>query len=521
MNNRLLHCFLALAALVLAGCQSPRIAEVSDKYSPGNEGSVTASILGNARQREGKITNKERTILQTVGPIHFNELLAKISSAPKLSTLGEHTIGNLKQLKTQALELNSRLITLLQGYQSKEPELTQEYEISHRECCARLSREILDQINNGNAKQAENTWLMIDSELEQQQRASIVSALSVKHAKSITQNTYEAALLTSTFLANETVKAELPNNRYAELVDRLTVAVLAQPEGDRKDALKKLELFETAQNKCATKMSEATKLKIAASISDLQDKLLIRIHLVDTFNKSEHSIRDFNTALTNKLRSLFSSLSPCFTRVEKLTEDLSTQTMGNTSFETLGACLRALKPIPNTNRRLLLLTEVKSVRVEREPRDREILRIEEFTSDTTLFDAFREGFRTSGMVSHYECVKETQLAQVAASVDVILYDISTGKVVFRETVDPQKRFSSVNISNPMMVGQDAIRVGGRSQGVGPLKQVPVSNPPRHVQAVMNLSTGPLPSNSAMVQEIFGMSVSLIAEKLESYLRAAN
>jgi hypothetical protein len=518
MKNLFSRWLLVFAIGVLSGCQTPRVSEVSSNYTPGNEDQVTASILGNARQRGGKITKKEQDLLQVVGPVRFNQLLAEISNAPKSTTIGANTIAGVKQLKEQAQDLNNRLVTLLPGYQSRESELTQAYEISHRACCDRLAGEILNRIKDGNADKAENTWLAVDRDLTQQQRASIVSALSGKYAESLAENTYGAVLLGSTFLANETVKTELPKERYAELTDRLIGAALSQPDGDRKDGLKKLELLETIQKKHGAELPEASKSKIAASISDLQDKFVIRMHPVETFNKSGQSIRDFNTALADKLRATFSSLSPYFTRVEKLPDDLSSQTMGSTPFETLNECLRALKPIPNSNRRLLLLTEVRSVRVEKEPRDRETVRIEWTSSDMTFGEAFRLGLASSGKISHFECDKETQRAQVSASVEVVLYDVPTGKVVFRETVDPDKSFSSVQMSNLMAVGQDTI--GGNP--VGPLKKVPVNGtPPRHVQRVMSQSTGSLPSNSAMTQEIFRMSASLIGEKLEGFLRSGS
>ena len=518
MNKRAFNVLGVFALAVVCGCQSTRIIEISDKYSPGNERQVAANILENAWQRGGKITKKEQVILQVVGPIRFNELLAEISNAPKSPIISGNTIGSLKQLKDQALELNGHLVTLLQGYQTRETEATQAHETSRRECCALLTRLVLDRINNGDADEAENTWLVIDRDLERQQRASIVSALSVKYAESLAQKTYRAVLLGSTFLANETVKAELPKDRYAELADHLIGAALAQPDGERRDdALKKLELLEAIQKQHSTKLSDASKTKIAASISGLQDKFLIRMHPVETFNKSDQSIRDFNTALTDKLHSTFSSLSPHFTRVEKLPEDLSSQALGGAAFETLNDCLRALKPIPNSKRRLLLLTEVKSVRVQKEPRDRETVRIERLRSGMSFGEIIDQALISSGAISHFECDKETQRAQVTSAVAVVLYDLTTGKIVLRETIDSEKSFSSVQMSNLMAIGQDTIN----GSPVGPLKKVPANerNAPRHVRQVMEQSTETLPSNSAMAQEIFRMSASMVSEKIEAFLRS--
>lgn len=516
MNKLSIEYFLVLGFMLLSGCQTPRVSEVSDKYSPGDEGVVAASILGNARQREGKITKKEQELLQVVGPIRFNQFLSEISKAPKSPDIGENSMVSLKQFKEQALELNSRLVALLQGYESREPEVTHAYEISHTECCAQFTRQILNRIKNGNPDQAENTWLAIDRDLDQQQRANIVSALSGKYAESLAQKAPGAVLSGSAFLANETVKNELPKAQYNELAERLAGAALAQPDGDRREAVKKIVMLETIQKKHGKELSEASKTEIAASISDLQDKFIIRINPIEAFNKSGQSVRDFNTALTDKLRATFSSLAPYFAQVEKLPEDISAQALGNTPFETLNECLKSLKPIPNSNRRLILLTEVKSVRVEKEPKDRETVRIERTTSDTSLWEAFSIGATSGGgKFSHFECDKETQKAQVIALVEVVLCDVATGKVVLRETVEPEKCFSSIQIANLMAVGQDTIN----GSPTGPLKKVPAGNKlPKHVQQVMSQSTGPLPSNSAMTQEILQASASIVCGKLESYFR---
>lgn len=518
MNKLILHCVSAFAVVIFAGCQTSLISDVSGTYSLGSEGKVTASILGNASQRGGKITRKEQELLQTVGPIRFNQLLAEISNAPKSESIGANTVADVKQLKESALDLNSRLDKLLPGYQSRGPELAQTYEISHRECCDRLAGEILKRIKDGDANQAEDTWLAVDRDLSQPQRASIVSALSTTYAELLAQNTYRAVLLGSTFLANATVKSELPKDRYAELVGRLTGAVMAQPDDKKRDALQKLDLLETIQRKHGAELPEASKTQIAASMSDIQEKFIIRIHPVEAFNRSSQSIRDFNVALADKLRSTFSSLSPFFTRIEKTPDDLSAQALGSKPFETLNECLKSVKAIPNSNRRLLLLTEVRTVRVEKEPRDRQTVRIERLISGMKIGEVFRQGLMSSGSPSHYECDKETQRALANATVELVLYDLTTGKTVLRETLEPEKSFSSVQMSNLMVVGQDTVN----GNPVGPLKKVPVgdpSNPPRHVQQVMSESTGSLPSNSAMTQEIFQMAASMISAKIEAFLRS--
>ena len=512
--NQCLTLLVLLVAVSLSGCQTTHVSKVSDKYSGGDEGQVVANIFGNARQRGGKLSKKEQDLLQIVGHIRLNQFLEGMTNSLKFSETRGEAIKNIKGLKEKAFELNGRLASLLQEYQSKESEISQAYEVTHRESCARVTNEILDQINNGNSDKAENTWLVFNDDLDRDQRASIVSALSRKHAESLTKNTYEAVLLGGVFLANETVKLELPKEQHAELLQHLTKATLAQPDGDRSDAFRKLELLGSIQKMHNTELNEASKLEIAASISDLQNKFVIKMHPVETFNRSGQSIRDFSTALADCLRSKFSSLSPCYTRVEKLPEEISIQALGDTSFETLNECLKSLKPIPNSNRRLILLTEVKSVRVEKEPKDRETVRIERTTSDMSFLEAFSIGATSGGgKFSHYEYDKESQKAEVTVTLEIVLCDLATGKILLRDTIDPGREFSSIQVSNLMAVGQDTVN----GKPTGPLKKAQArNNPPSHVQQAMSQSTGPLPSNSAMTKQVFQLSASMISDLVETY-----
>ena len=117
------------------------------------------------------------------------------------------------------------------------------------------------------------------------------------------------------------------------------------------------------------------------------------------------------------------------------------------------------------------------------------------------------GASYSGNVQYFEYTKEEQGLDALILLSYALYDLSSHKILLKDTIEYDKRYTSLSKGNLMAVGQDSNSYGN----VGPVKKIAASYRPQHVNQELNYgTTGPLPSSDSIREDLFsGVSLEIL------------
>jgi hypothetical protein len=446
-----------MICVLLPACTTTRFNEVDHNYSPGDEKFVTRAIISNGRAR-GKLTNKEAVTLSKSGPVYLNRLIIELNQENVDSE--DFSIDWAASIVDEVIDLDSSLNIYLFDYKSIFIEINKQWDEIEKSYSDYLHSKIYKAIEVKDFKGAIEFAEINDQYVKEAIKIDACEQF-VNDFNSRKLIDYQDVLYCINLIKNENkIGISLVHDakrRAASLIESI-------PYSNREEALDKLSKIDSILGSFKKKEGEFVELRNQRK--EIVESYVRRLYIAKSINKSEYSSKSFDTILDNAISNGITINAPYYTEINPFVDLVEKGMVEDGVFRDISHFLEAgvNKDIKKDNH-LLLLTQVNSIKIQKEPKEIKTIRIE-FDNPFTL------RLHYNGALSHFEYTEEKQIVNTLLLVSYAIYDFAENRILSRDSVEHEKIYTSFQTKDLVVVAQDEYSSGGSRVGVGPIKKIP-------------------------------------------------
>jgi hypothetical protein len=496
--------------LAFIGCATsgPKYRKVTLDYPAAEDQKAFEDVKFNILSR-GEAKEKELLILQKAGPRYLAKLSQDINSW--LENLEEAAVSAASRKKATAKNVDDFLVKYLPDYKSTKSFI----ESNYSNLLAKLKTAAVANIEKLN------------------------SSSDYDSAVNLAKDYYNRQLVDLSILVNTT-------DKY--MLSMFDAEVSNDTEFDKflsfiKD--NKSNISDTVRSTLGAKVVPYL-LSYSASNEEQVFELLDKIKSVDSVISLDPDLEDLRTKLINNWSyKLFvmKSMNTAGTSLKaldgKLLQALSSSISLNNDYRTLVGDGKNFESNLNDNfannigefyekvvnkdikspRTFLVLVEINNVNITKSNPETYEERVEKWSGAGGFAEGLRMGAGYVGEISHFEYTVRKQEAQALAFIRYSIYDHSKHSVVESDSFEVERSYSSTEKSKIMAVGQDQGKSGYNYFGTGPMKKIPASYVPQHVQSSFSRGiTGPLPNNDKIKNDLIEAIVTRLNKEVQNSIR---